>query len=129
VKALLAGESTALQTLEAALRAVGFEVDVYAGETCEGPRPVAGHLVELERLLNSSECSVAVAAGPSDAALALGLTASKAGVTFCAFPVAGGDRAPERSILETLSEFELGEDPTSAAAVIAERLRSAPDSV
>ena len=129
VKALLAGESELVQILGAALRAEGVEAEIYAGETGEGPRPVARHLVELEHLLTSSSCTVAVSADASDAALALGITALKVGVTFCAFPETGEDRAAERRILAALSELDLAGDPKSAAEVIAERLRSAPDSV
>jgi hypothetical protein len=116
---VLAGEKTASEALEAALREQGLDAHRHDADG------LVNALVSLERQIEEDRPRAAVAVGTGEAALALAITASKMGVPLASVPgtVPGtGNEAAgagdQGRILATLASLDAGSDPARAANLI-----------
>lgn len=123
VKALLAGDPQLGAALAAALRDRDVDAEFLAPGDEGSAQSVGEGLVEIERRLEADRPAIAVGMGPGYAAIALAITASKAGVPFCAVLDDGDDQPDERRMLEALSAFDAGSEAAESAELIAARLR------
>ena len=115
---VLVGDKAASQALGAALRKVGVEALI------QPANGLSEALVAIESEVELRRPDAAVAVGTGEEALALAITAAKAGVPVAVS--AGSDPAhnPDRNrILATLAELDAGPDPARAADLIAAWLR------
>jgi hypothetical protein len=111
---VLAGEKQALEALDAALRALGFEPRIHA------PEGLPGTLVSLERALEENRPDAVIAVGTNEDAVALAITAGKLGVPLAAAGAGEGTQAAdEQRIIGTLATIDAGGDSSRAADLIA----------
>ena len=117
---VLAGEKTASEALETALRESGLEARIHPTDG------LAEALVDIERELEDRRPDAAVAVGTGDAALALAITASKLGVPLASVPGTVPGTEDAGRILATLASLDAGSDPARAADLIAAWLSENP---
>ena len=112
MEALLAGDPEPTAALSSALKERGIDARVHATEG------LAEALTAIERELERSHPDVAAAVGAGEEALALAITAAKAGVPV-AHAAAGPGSADNSRAIATLAELDAGSDPARAADLIA----------
>jgi hypothetical protein len=117
---LVSGDKPAAVGLEAKLRESGFEPRaVSAG-------PLAHSLGALERELQGTRHSAALAVGRGDGALALAITAGKLGVPLAALLDSAEAQTDEGRAIATLASLGVAAEPEAVASLIAGRQSEKP---
>jgi len=128
MKALLVGEGTRAEALATALRRAGVRVDLRS-EEASGPQAGRGdvgmlprEILDLERLLTGEPPDAVLVASDGDAALAAAIVATKLVVPLATLGEpgsAGREAEVNRTLLTSLADARLADDPQTAASWVA----------